>query len=513
MNCGSKIYLARLDREEFKDINEEFSLPDYMPEIKKVLTCCDNVSPPSFSDGSDSVMAEGECSVSVLYVGVDGKLYSVPFSFSYAFSFDADIKDPSSEFVVVSSQGLNAGAVSPRKISLRGKLRATAVFQSPALDDECITEETLPSMCESLYREVRYTDAEMSEYEITEISDDILSDKLSETSRIIMCESRVLVTDLLWGEEGVTVRGEVNTEILLSDDALNEVPSLLRRKTPFSSVVGGVEASLEQRLCARVFCPSSECSIENNSIHINVRCAISITSFCEKCENVCEDVYSPEFAIQPITSEISTLLPSLCISKNMSINASLKAEDVGMTDEQKLVCAFSDACFEDMNVNPDNGRESICGYTVFRLITVNDSGEENEYDCIVVKLPFKYDVSADMIDALSEKLTVLPLKFSTSRTLARFDGERLSLDTELFLSAVAFKKCTVKVVSGVIAGDKKEKNTGCIRIVYPQSGECLWSVAKRTDSYIKDLVSKNRIGEDALSDMGKTPLNLKYIVV
>lgn len=87
MAYESDFYIARIEKEDSKEINEEFVLPDYQPEVKKILTCREAVSLPSVSVEAGSVTAEGNLRFNVIYVGNDNDLYSAQFECGYSFLF------------------------------------------------------------------------------------------------------------------------------------------------------------------------------------------------------------------------------------------------------------------------------------------------------------------------------------------------------------------------------------------------------------------------------------------
>ena len=63
------------DRQIVTELSSDISLPDYQPEIKRLLHVCVNASPVDKYVGSGSAELSGSVDYSILYAGNDGELY------------------------------------------------------------------------------------------------------------------------------------------------------------------------------------------------------------------------------------------------------------------------------------------------------------------------------------------------------------------------------------------------------------------------------------------------------
>jgi len=514
MTYKGDFHIARSEKEESKDINEEFEIPDYLPEIKKLLTCRECVAPPTAYAEDGKRIFDGNIRCSVIYAGNDGRLYSVSYEHEYTFSFPSDTEDGSvSDVISVCSEGIVARAQSPRKVTVKGRLKAVYAMQSEAKSDECITEEGIPSSCEALCNTVESARLDSAEPEVFELADEMVNDMGCDSPRIIYCESNALISDTAESEGKIIVRGEVNTEMLWCDDTLIEAPRVIKRKTPFSYTLSAAEVSEGTLTCASIACVSSEATMEDSGIIINLRCAVKVLRVSTVQKNICSDIYSTTNKLTPTEKSFDTYLPLACTNKNMSVNFAASASEVGMSPSEKVVCAFASAYVDKITCGDDNGRESVSGRTVFKIITVNDSDENNEYDCKELSTPFRYEISRDRAYKKTLFAPILLPSVSATRTFARYDGKRVGLDTELSLSLFALGKQKNAGVSSVTVGARITKDPECIKIVYPDKGETLWSLAKRTSSPIIPLALKNGIPSDVAKDSAESLLSVKYVIL
>jgi len=514
MAYESELYISRFEKEEIKDINEEFSLPDYLPEIKRILLCRESVTHPSVYCESGGLNVDGKVKYSVIYVGNDAKLYSAPFEGNYSFSFASACEDDSSVNIAsVCAEGVSAKALSPRRVVIKGKMKACLVSQSPAGDEECITESSVPASCEALCEGIEYAVLEPFECEVFELADEVINNASSESQRIIYCESNPLVADTDVSNGEVCVRGEVDTDIMICDDSLSEVPRMLRRKTPFAFTLSAKSSTERSPVCANVSCVACEARIEDSGILINITCSVELLSASVAQSRICSDIYSPKNKITPKENSFATYLPLICCNKNMSVNSALAAAEAGLDRMQKVLFSFADAVCEKITVGEENGRENVVGKVVFKMITVNDSEEINEYDCKEVSIPFKYDISRELGDRKITSSPFLLANATATRTSSRFDGERVGLDTELSLSFTALEKHDNRGIASILVDEKISTSGEYIRILYPCKGESLWSVAKRTNSSLDTIAARNDIAPDVEKSSPSSLSNVKYLIL
>ena len=83
---GNGIQLPMGQRTLTTDLSGDFSLPDYQPEIKRLLRIIASPSPPERYVSGGNMDLDGALDYFVLYMGNDAKLYCAPLSSDYGFS-------------------------------------------------------------------------------------------------------------------------------------------------------------------------------------------------------------------------------------------------------------------------------------------------------------------------------------------------------------------------------------------------------------------------------------------
>ena len=252
----------------------DFTLPDYQPEIKRLLRIGVNLLPPDPRRSEGDLM--GAVDYYVLYVGQDNGVYCAPLSTEYRLEaptegngagMPAAIGEPTLYLCDLSAEVPVGRVVAPRRIHIRCKIKARvrAYGECPlgpwSEDDrdptvEALTAETAVGR---LYRAVG---------EPMTLEEDIILSPTEEEMRVVCAEGQILMTEAIPTTGMVNCRGEVTVKITLCPadtvgDMLAELSSdtatprqtppltILQRKIPFSQsvAVGGVTSACAATAC------------------------------------------------------------------------------------------------------------------------------------------------------------------------------------------------------------------------------------------------------------------------
>ena len=137
------------DNSQSHDVYEEFVLPDYIPEIRKLLVCKASVIPESRFVSSDSVVSSGSVTYLVIYTDDEGKLCATPLSSSYEVTLDV-CKNPENVFVDTVVDSVLPRVNAPRRISIKSRLKSRAI----SIENEEVFENISPkSSADEMYLE------------------------------------------------------------------------------------------------------------------------------------------------------------------------------------------------------------------------------------------------------------------------------------------------------------------------------------------------------------------------
>ena len=86
-----RVQVPICDRQTVTELSSDFSLPDYQPQIKRLLRVSATVSPPDHYVGSGRAELSGTVDYSILYSGNDGALYCATERADYQLSVPVEM--------------------------------------------------------------------------------------------------------------------------------------------------------------------------------------------------------------------------------------------------------------------------------------------------------------------------------------------------------------------------------------------------------------------------------------
>ena len=112
------------------EISNDYTLPDYLPEIRRILRVGVSPMPPAKYISGNSAEFNGGVDYDLLYVGSDGAIHSAPLNAEYAFSVpleissDFDLNEGVLSLCKLSECGVTSRVSSPRRLNIKCRLCA-----------------------------------------------------------------------------------------------------------------------------------------------------------------------------------------------------------------------------------------------------------------------------------------------------------------------------------------------------------------------------------------------------
>ena len=490
-------------KSSFVELSSDFSLPDYQPEIRRLLSTRVNVLPPSEYIGNDNAEFSGEIIYRILYTGNDGGLYSASMTDTYTFSspLEYGAKNPSPDDVLATgyahAESVVARVLAPRKLNLRCKLSTDAEVLSPAVcyprSNSGAGEQMQNLIAEAPVRKIKKLMGEP-----VALSDFIALDSPLESARIVDFSSSALITECTPAAGSVSCRGEVWLKILYCNDSESDQALTLMRKMPFSVLLDDSETDASFECRANAYISGEMLEIEENGIN----CELFVTVCAEAQKNeqfsYIKDSYSTERKCECYYQTLELPLSVKCANGNISQSNAVKLADARISPDAKIVDAVGSATVRETAF--DSGKMILkgeCGYTV--ICSLND-----EYSAHDLSLPFKYELDCRNAPTSDPKWNAEATVLSTR---ARADGEKLFIDSEIALSVRVSAMGKVETLCEIELGEEIEKRESEIVVCYPDKSDTLWSVAKRYAEPTSRIKLKNAISENDQT------LKKKYLII
>jgi hypothetical protein len=501
------VQLPVCDKSVISEISGDFTLPDYQPEIKKLLRVTANVLPASRYVGDRSAEFSGNVDYYVVYAGADNQIYCTPLTTEYKIDIPLDNADVSelvntTGYAVICPDNVSGRVTSPRKLSIKCRLRTRArIFGDASLEDRF---ENSDGSLEVLYGVDKTARTLISMGEMLRISDEIVISGSGDDLRVVCADAKALVDEVTCSDGDVNCRGNLYLKLLMSRED-DTAPYTITRKIPFSQVVATDGVSRGDEASARATVCEMGISVEEGRIAVDIGMLIEChTSRIESVKYV-KDVYSTMYRV---ASEYKTLdFPSREreTNGNFTLSDSMTLEEAGILPSASIVDVAGSVYPEAYSFDGD--RCIVSGRVRYDLLIENGG----EYSSAVIELPFRYETVAP--DGIATAGADALFSGEVISTRARLDGERIGIDSEISMNGCSFENAHTMILDSVSFGEEIGRSRGEYTICYPERDESLWSVAKRYGTPIKNVISANKLSDTANLDGKESLSGVKYLMI
>lgn len=483
------------------DVSEEFSLPDYTPEVRKILAVKAQALPESkyVSDTQNGATVEfgGTVTYCIIYTDDEGKLVSTPLSSNY------EARSPISQnttnvFIDTEVDSVSCRVNAPRKLTLKSRLKSRIMTTSENEIEENITPKSSADefFIERMSETVKTVSIKTSSMQNIHIADKFDMGEIKEI-RPIMCDASVIISESKAQPSYVSVKGEVNVKCVC--DTPDGIVTL-SKTMPLSEEIetDGAEVGDNARCVAR--CVSLSISNEQNDEANQLFFDVSLEIECEVMKNeeniLTKDCYCTKYESEPTYKDIElySVLKNANASFTLSESIKRKTKDV-----YEIIDTIANPLYEKTEIK--GGKALILGKLAVNVIgkTAPNENDESEFLSEDYEIPFKYE--CDIAKSNSEPIT--RATFGIGNINARYDTDKFYCTAELFPSvSILGKDKTTILDTSVLKKDKEFKNNAsCVRVYFPKDGDILWEVAKKYHTTSKKIMEENSLPTASLKDV------------
>lgn len=483
------------------DTGEEFSLPDYVPEIRRLLGVKAGVLPESkyISDNGTGLGIElgGTVTYMLIYTDDEGKLCSLPLTSSY----EADttlVSHPSTVFIDTTVDNVSTRVTAPRKINIKTRLKSRILGWQAWEYEEKIDNK---SSADELFLERKTEDVKMASILPISMQDIRVSDKLdtgdSTNARPIWCDASIGITDARAQNSTVSVRGEITVKCICESEGKMIT---LKKSLPLAEELDAQGAALGDmaRVSARCvsLSVSNEQSEDKSQLFFDFSCELEGALIRNAETELTQDVYSTKYEMEQSYNSIDVYSVQRAQNTSFTINESTKRKNREISE---IIDVISDPVYEKAEFK--NGKCIILGTVNVLLIGQGEAQEdkEGEYMSESYEIPFK--LAVDM--GKTQGSLVCRCDVSASNVGARYDGDKMVYSAELYPSFEIIEKTQKEVLSSATVKKDKEikKDAACVRVYFPKEGDTLWEIAKKYHTTVSSLKEQNDLSVDSIEQI------------
>lgn len=466
------------------DINEEYILPDYFPDVRKILAV------KTYIEGEEEFIRDGayefggKAVFEVLFLGDNGQISCVSKEFPYTDTLTLEgIFEDSIVIKETAVKGKSVRALSSRKLGFKGKVASEVkvynkLCVSPRLqggsgiEDEFTLERRLSSVETINY--INHKEADIR------ISEDVEFRGRLPISELVFYDMEVFALDCRYSDGKCFLKGNTRVKCLV---ACKDGEDGVTYETVEKSIP--IDHTFEIRLPEGkydCFCTlntiASECSVANDSygesriIEADLLCYANICFMSNGKTAFTDDVFSTAYEYINTYETVNTER----LVKNSYGNFSISGKgDIPLSEGstlEKVVYCTADA---DMSLSGVvNGKAVFNGECFVKAVLQTSGGDYTSAD---ITLPVKYESTAECVDGYECRC-----KCNVIDTRVSVDGNSLNVNGEIALCFTLVEMVEANTVSKTEIDKNSPLPTEKERVMilyYPEEGETLWSVAKK----------------------------------
>lgn len=471
-------------------IDADITLPDYCPDIRRVLKCIVTPHISSVQTAGDRAVADGTAGVCVIYADEQGKICS--FEQTYPFSKYAELKGSADNCCVnvrAVTQYANCRAVSPRRLDIHSAL--SVIFCISTLrQDEIITG------AEGSGVQLRCCDAETaslvgctdSPFQMSETVP--LSDGQPSVSCVLTSSAAALTQEVRVIQNKLLIKGElIITAVCRSEEG--EIFSF-GHTMPISQIVGleGVDEDCTCCICMPVTAlslePKAEQNGENRLVDISARISANVKAYRELSFKAVTDAYSVCCELE--TKSADTAFCTIADSFNDTFTCRSTQE---IAEARQMLAAW---CSElSSAAKPCADGIAVAGEVTAHFLYLDSDGQPGYAER---QICYEYRRSVKACGSLE----CSPCVEITAVSAACASGSA-EVRMEFAVSGCVFDCTKHRLVSSMAcSGDAaKKERSAALTVYFADEGEEIWDIARRYNTTVEAVEQENGMSADRVT--------------
>lgn len=487
------------DGQTEQGVEFDYVLPDYYPDIFKILRCSLTPGISSYSISGTQLFIDGAVLIKILYLSDDGmNINCVEQKYTYSKTLElTKASDKASVYIRAKTDYVNCRAVSGRRFDVRGAVSCKVRACAARTVDVITGAEGLETKTQPL----SYCGDRLCGGSQFVIREDI------ETGAgrggivgIIHCDCTAEVSDVKVIAGKAVVKGEAKVKALylVKADENTRTTEVMEAAVPISRIidVDGLDdtytCNVDLRImdCGLEIKPSD--SGENRMLGCDLTVDCKITANRESSISVLTDLFSTEYATDYTVANIKVEYAPAHIKKQATYKTVIECKDGGIEEIFDCRCELNGIGWRF----DSEGSLIITGQLVSQAIgRLSPSGtpmfiEKSEY------VELTCDANADENCIIEPNVQITDVGFNIT-------GEaQAELRITAEISGCIFRTKTVSVIEdAAVDTDKpKEKNSEyALKMYYADKGEEVFAIAKKYNTRPSAITEENELDEDTLS--------------
>ena len=481
-----------------REYSKEFIMPDYVPDIRKVISASIRTELSETGRNEDRIGWECTLTFTAMLLCEDSCVHSVVLQGTV----DGEIRclAPEDSWIEVTLENAGMRATDPRKLTGRGRVCVRVCGHTPvnvglqveggdAASEANIEKKSKPleyvSVCRATARDMRAS------------ADIELDGDEKEINDIICCEIRPAITQVIPSDGRIELKGEAAVDLIYTD-----ADGDCRSHSARVPISGTVDTACDYS-GAVAFARTDEIKavVQNNSygekkiVELDFSWNADVYGVVpEECEAVV-DLYSTS---DETLSHGTTVRLDRCVcafTERVQAGGECSAEDLSLSRATEIAAAHPEVAVENVGY-ADDGSVTVGGTVTVALICRTDDKADG---CVTGEMRFPFSFSRK-VQTAGRGDPEFRADACVQSCRVRLSGANLSADTELSLAVIAWEPFSEEIITEVSVTGPADPSRAPVTLYYNDGGESLWDISKKYRVPADDVLAGNGMTEDELKN-------------
>ncbi|MVB12909.1 hypothetical protein CAFE_36560 [Caprobacter fermentans] len=485
-------------QEQPVDLN--ISLPDYCPDIQRILKCQIYPKIGSRSISGDRLMLEGGFTVKVFYLDPGGMRIRFCDS-TDTFSSEISLKQAAENAQIYAFprvEYINCRATSPRRLDIHGAFSVCAKVVVQGHSD--VVSNIVGSDVEQQKKTMKINNLVgfcQQQFSVDEILE--LGSGKPPADSIMRTDAFAVLQDFKVTAGKLMVKGEACVKFLYDGTEENSMPEAMEFTIPFSQMLDCASVTDDCLCDVKLSVIGVEAQIKNDYsgdktfFDTQIRLFASAAAYQGSEVTVVNDAYSKDFDMnieskQKTVDNLAELVGDTTVHKStLSVEDNTVSRVIDVWNEMSTVSAEIQG-----GQITFKGKYSLC------VLALDEESKPFYFERL---LDFEYTRACSS----SGDNTKCEAQIAVGGISFRIMGSGIEAKTELRLTAEIFSRYSFKAITDVTADEEKpvaRDNSAALCIYYAEAGENLWNIARDYRTSMTTIKQENGIAGDVMENRG-----------
>ena len=496
LSVSEKIY----DGVQEQSVELDYILPDYYPDIFKLIKCCIVPTIISSNINGDSLTYELLADVKILYCSEkDNKLQCInqKMTYSKTVQMGANVNKPMVS-LIPKADHINCRVVNQRRIDMRGAVSIKVKITGETTQEVICDIFGMNAQMKKI--PVEYAAKKIIENKTITVNEDVeLNMSKPSVSGIVRSDVILSEPDKKIISNKLVVKGDAEVKVLYT---CSDGMETMNFSVPYSQIVDmegldeNYDCSVNLRLVSCDIIANTNSDGENKLLKCELKIGIRCRAIKTVPVQLVADAYSTSYPCEYASSKFMIDQPPVSVNEIFQNKTSIE------NDDGTIACVYdvwSTVKNINIQINSEERSLKISGMLCFSIMIKN----ENNFPAILEKEEaFEHVVENDKIteNSLAE-INVEPL--GCTYTLTSSNG--LSIKTDIRVIGDLFTSSICEALTDVKFDDTvKITRDGdyALKLYYGVENEDVWNIAKKYCTSVNAIMEENSLDSDRLTDNG-----------